>query len=186
MRVMITGRHVTVTPALRRHIESRVKRLERYSGKLDIVQVILAVEKFRHIAEMTLTLNGARILGKAATREMYASVDHALDKILRQVRKRKEKLTDHKVRPVPARSSAPRSRKPLKPPVNTVQPKLQTLTLEGALEAIRQDSAEVLVFLNGDTQRVQVLRRLAQGRFELIDPRPSSPQPSLPPRASPG
>jgi len=91
MRVFITGRHVKVTGALRRYIETRVRRLDRYGLTLRDVQVVVGVEKYRHIAEVILTLNGVVIQGKASTNEMYSSVDLVLEKISAQVRKRKER-----------------------------------------------------------------------------------------------
>lgn len=98
MRIMITGRHIEVTAALRRYIEARIKRLARYGMKLGGVQIVLSVEKYRHTAEIVLALDGAVIQGKTATTEMYASIDQLMDKISRQLVKRKEKLVDHKIR----------------------------------------------------------------------------------------
>ncbi|MDE3117900.1 MAG: ribosome-associated translation inhibitor RaiA, partial [Nitrospirota bacterium] len=78
MQILITGRHVEVTPALRRYIEVRMKRVERFEAKLGDVQVILGVEKYRHTAEVILTLNGVAVQAKASTKEMYASIDEVL------------------------------------------------------------------------------------------------------------
>ena len=50
---------------------------------------MVGVEKYRHAAEMVFRLNGHVIQGKSSTTEMYGSVDQLVDKILRQVRKRK-------------------------------------------------------------------------------------------------
>jgi putative sigma-54 modulation protein len=95
MRVRITGRHVQITPALKRYIETRMRRLERYDSKLGDVAVVLGVEKYRHTAEVILTLNRTMIQAKASTKEMYASIDQLFDKISRQVRKHKKKLIRH-------------------------------------------------------------------------------------------
>ena len=43
MRLMITGRHVAVTPALREYIETRMERLDRYGLKLGTLQILLSV-----------------------------------------------------------------------------------------------------------------------------------------------
>ncbi len=51
MHVRITGRHVVITEALRRYIENRMRRLDRYGVELGEVQVVVVVEKYRHIAE---------------------------------------------------------------------------------------------------------------------------------------
>ncbi len=171
MRVLITGRHMEVSGALRRHIEDRMKRLERYGGKLGDVQVVLDVEKYRHSAELTLDLNGATIQGRASTNEMYASIDQLFDKVSRQVRKRKERLVNHKPRTAPARAKrlAGESReKPVR--INTVRIPLLTLTPAEAIDRLGDASAALCVFQDAASRRVQIARRLDNGRVEVIDP----------------
>ncbi len=173
MRLAITGRHVEITPALRRHIEARVKRLERYGVKLGRAEVVLGVEKYRHTAELIVTLNGAVLQSKASTTEMYASVDRLLDKVARQIRKRKEKLINRKARSATARIPGPGGASvPVLPPVRTVRPPLPMLTLTEALGRLGPD-AGLLVFKDALSARVQVLRRLDSGAVELIDPQPA-------------
>lgn len=175
MRVMITGRHVKITPALRRYIESRMRRLERYGVELGSVQVVVGVEKYRHTAEMILRLNGATIQGRASTNEMYASVDRLLGKIGRQVRKRKEKLINHKPRTGSLRSAPPRTEAEHKSTgIQTVRVSLPTLTIAGALGRLGKATSSLLIFVNEALDRVQVMQRLDHGGVELIDPRPGS------------
>ncbi|HZS12040.1 MAG TPA: ribosome-associated translation inhibitor RaiA [Nitrospirales bacterium] len=104
MRVTIVGRHIAVTPALRRYVASRLKVLERFGAERATAHVILSVEKFRHTAEIVLTHRGNVIQGKVASTEMYGSLDRVADRIRRQLLKRKERLVNHK--PRAARRSA--------------------------------------------------------------------------------
>ena len=175
MRVMITGRHVEITPALRRHIETRMKRLERYGVTLGGVQVVVGVEKYRHTAEVILRLNGATIQGRASTNEMYASIDRLLGKIGRQVRKRKEKLVNHKPRAGSLRPARPRTEAEHKSTgIQTVRVSLPTLTVAGALGRLGKAPSSLLVFVNAALDRLQVMQRLDHGGVELIDPQPAS------------
>ena len=173
MQVLITGRHVDVTAALRRYIESRMKRLERYGAKLGDVQVILGVEKYRHTAEAVLTLNGVTVQAKASTKEMYASIDELLDKVSRQLSKRKQKLTRHK----PARTKRvpvlvpPAERAAYPWDIRTVRVSLDRLSVADAAERLPEQAGAVLVFHNEASDRIQVIRRLESGALELIDPR---------------
>ena len=98
MRVAITGRHITVTPALRRYLEQRAQRLDRYGTRLGSGQFVLSVEKYRHAAEGIVSVNGRIIQGKVATGEMYVSIDRLLEKLERQLVKSKEKLVERKLR----------------------------------------------------------------------------------------
>ncbi|MBA2251553.1 MAG: ribosome-associated translation inhibitor RaiA [Nitrospirales bacterium] len=174
MSLMITGRHVEVTPALRRYVETRFKRLERYALRFGDVQVILSVEKYRHVAEVILPLNGVVIQGKTSTTEMYASIDQLFDKIGRQILKRKEKLTSHKVRPVTA-VVRERTRKTPAPTVKveTVRVMLHDLSMAQAISRLGHEPQAFVVFKDPVIDRVQVLRRSESGAVQLIDPRPS-------------
>lgn len=98
MKVTITGRHTTVTPALRRYLEERSERLKRYGVKLDGCQFVLSVEKYRHAAEGAVTVNGRIVHGKVSTQEMYGSIDRLMEKLERQLLKNKEKLVGQKLR----------------------------------------------------------------------------------------
>jgi putative sigma-54 modulation protein len=173
MRVIITGRHMDVSMALRRHIESRMQRLERYARNLGDVQVIVGVEKYRHTAEVIVRLNGRMIQGKTSTTEMYASVDRLVDKILRQVRKRKEQLVSHKLRHARTKKLPPADEaEPPPAPIRTSRPPLEKLNLEDALLRLDGGEANLVVFVNAASGRVQIVWRLPDGVPELIDPQP--------------
>jgi putative sigma-54 modulation protein len=174
MRLLMTGRHVKVTPALKRYVESRLSRLTRYCAEVGDVQVVLAVEKYRHAAEAKLALNGAAIQAKASTNEMYASIDVVLEKIARQLAKRKEKLVSHKPRPLPGRArSASSGTANSWPRIQTVAVPLPILTADEAVERLSGDPSALVIFLNPAVDRVQVMRRLENGTIEVLDPRPA-------------
>jgi putative sigma-54 modulation protein len=58
----------------------------------------LTVEKLQHRAEATVSLNGTKIHADSVAGDMYAAVDGLIDKLVRRVRKHKEKLTDRNTR----------------------------------------------------------------------------------------
>lgn len=175
IRVMITGRHVEVTPALRSYVESRVRRLDRFHVKIGSVQVILSVEKYRHKAEIVLHMDRTILQGQALTDEMYGSIDRLFDKISAQLRKRKEKKADHKGT---AGRRTPRllqdAGEPTAPPVKTVRRRVDTLNLSQALARLADQPAASVVFQNVETNRIQILQRGPHGQVELLDPVPAS------------
>jgi putative sigma-54 modulation protein len=174
MQVMITGRHVEITPALRRYVESRAKRLGRFGLKLGDMQVILSVEKYRHTAEVVLPLDGVVIQGKTSTTEMYASIDQLFDKVCRQVVKRKEKLANHKPKSQPTPSRAVPRRAPIEPmDIETIRVPLHHLTLLEAKSRLERDPQGLVIFRDASTDRVHVMRRLENGSVQLFDPQPS-------------
>ena len=175
MRVMMTGRHVEVTPALRRYVEGRMSRLDRFQVKISAAQVILSVEKYRHKAEIVLRMDRTVLQSQALTDEMYRSIDRLFDKVSAQIRKRKEKrvrrtgATDRR-----SLRAMPLDGAPVTPSIKTIRRTLETLTIAEALSRLADQPAASFVFLNPETDRVQILQRDPRGRVELVDPLPSS------------
>ncbi len=98
MQYSVTGHHVDVSPALRDYVGQKLEKLERHFDHLTDIHCILTVEKLRHKAEATVHLSGGKLYASAVQEDMYAAIDGLIDKLDRQVRKHKEKLTDHHAR----------------------------------------------------------------------------------------
>ena len=167
----ITGRHLVVTPALRRHIENRFERLERYEVKLSHLEVILGVSKLQHSAEVICTMQGRRIQAKASTREMYATIDELVDRLGVQIRKYKERRADHKE---PTKKSV---RKILRPAlrkeeeeIEVIRPARAVLTLEEAKRRLDPLPGSLVVFTSQSSGKLQILQRVDRDRVALIDP----------------
>lgn len=95
MQLNVSGHHVDVTDSLHNYVSSKFDRLERHFDHMTNVHVILTVEKLRQKAEATLHLSGASIFAESEETDMYAAIDSLTDKLDRQVKKHKEKLTNH-------------------------------------------------------------------------------------------
>jgi putative sigma-54 modulation protein len=106
MQMNLTGHHVDLTPALRDYVKDKFQRLERHFDNVTDAHVILTVEKLRHKAEADLHLGGAHLYADATEGDMYAAIDGLVDKLDRQIKKHKEKLTDHHARDAQKRDSA--------------------------------------------------------------------------------
>lgn len=95
MQLSVTGHHVEITDSLRDYVQEKIERIQRHFDQVTNVHVILSVEKVRHKAEATLHLAGGNIFAEAENDDMYAAIDALADKLDRQVRRHKEKMTDH-------------------------------------------------------------------------------------------
>jgi putative sigma-54 modulation protein len=95
MNINLTGHHVDITEPLRDYVNSKFDRLERHFDHVTDVHVVLGVEKLRHKAEATMHLTGGTVFADSIEEDMYAAIDGLVDKLDRQVKKHKEKLTDH-------------------------------------------------------------------------------------------
>ena len=98
MELNVTGHHVVITPPLRSYVVSKLEKIERHFDLVSDVHCILTVEKLRHKAEATVSVNGGKIYADSTEEDMYAAIDGLVDKLDRQVKKYKEKLADHHAR----------------------------------------------------------------------------------------
>ncbi len=98
MQLSLTGHHIEITPALRDYVDNKLERLERHFDQVTTAHCVLTVEKLRHKAEATINVSGGRIFADAVEEDMYAAIDGLIDKLDRQIKKHKEKLTDHHAR----------------------------------------------------------------------------------------
>ncbi len=95
MQINLTGHHIGITDSLKSYVEQKFRRLERHFENITSIHVILTVEKERQKAEATLHVNRGNLFADAERQDMYAAIDGLIDKLDRQLKKHKEKLTDH-------------------------------------------------------------------------------------------
>ena len=95
MQLSVTGHHVEVSAPLRDYVVSKIEKIEKHFDHVSDVHCILTVEKLRHKAEATVSVNGSTIYADATEEDMYAAIDGLVDKLDRQIKKHKEKLKDH-------------------------------------------------------------------------------------------
>jgi len=96
MQISITGHHLDVTDSLKAYVESKFEKLERHFDHVTDVHVILGVEKLNQKAEATVQISGAKLFAEDHQEDMYAAIDNLVDKLDRQVKKHKEKISNHR------------------------------------------------------------------------------------------
>jgi putative sigma-54 modulation protein len=95
MQININGHHIDLTDSMQEYVNTKFEKLERFFEHINNVQVILRVEKNQQIAEATLHVNNGEIHATADSDNMYAAIDSLVDKLVRQLNKHKEKLSNH-------------------------------------------------------------------------------------------
>ena len=120
MRLLLTGRQVSITPNLRRLVEARLAKLERrFAEALVSVQVVLSREKNRLEAEVVVHARQDHTLKGVGTTDAWGtSLTAAVKKVLQQAetvkgkwQERKRSAVSVRTSPPAARVRAPRSRK---------------------------------------------------------------------------
>ena len=95
MQISISGQQLDVTESLHNHVSDKVEKIVRHFDHVTNTNVVLHVEKTRHIAEATVNTKGAMIHASSTAGDMYSAIDAMAHKLDRQVIKHKEKLTNH-------------------------------------------------------------------------------------------
>ncbi len=171
MEVMITGKQLEITPALKEYVENRAERIKKYTAKATQITFTLKVEKYRHLAEVLLKVKGFILQAEHETDAMYASVDKAMAKIERQLKKHKEKLCDHRLHnetikgeaapPAPWDDSIIKKRK---------QFPIKQMTLEEAVLQMELLGKSFFLFAHHENKQVNVLYKRKDRSLGLIEP----------------
>ncbi|WP_456432010.1 ribosome hibernation-promoting factor, HPF/YfiA family [Thermosulfuriphilus sp.] len=171
MQINVTFRRLDPSQGLKDYAVKRLGKLAKYFGGPTEINVILTTEKFRQIAEVVITGNGLNLNGKEETNDMYSAIDLVVDKMERQLRRHREKVKSHKGRG-PGRSvsevSAPVETEEREVVVERVTAK--PLSLEEAIDQLELMGYQFLVFVNADTETLNVLYRRSDGHYGLIQP----------------
>lgn len=97
MKILISGRHVGVTDTMKEYARAKVEKLLRFFDRATRCRVTMDVDNHDHQVEMVIDVSrGVQLVGKAEAPDMYAACDLAEQKLAQQLRRYKERLTDHR------------------------------------------------------------------------------------------
>lgn len=171
MKIHITGRHMRLTPAIREYVEQKLTKAEKYFDSIISVQVILAVDKRSHEAEIVIHApkQTFRALARAVT--LYAAIDLASDKIDSQLRKHKERI---KNRHKPGESVPEVAEREMDPrPVRfSVVKQVAMIPMTAEEAAAQMDRLGFIFWMYHDKQSddVHVIYRRQDESFGLLQP----------------
>lgn len=171
MNIVLKGRNVEITNALRDYVEKRVGKLEKYIGDVDDAMVTLLVEKERHVVEVTIPLNGIILRGEEETADMYSSIDLVVDKLEKQIEKYKTKIS-RKIKNQGVRDLAVETKELADEPrvVRTKRFAFKPMPVDEAVMQMNLLGHSFFVFTNAETEAVSVIYRRKDGDYGLIEP----------------
>lgn len=174
MNIVVNGRNVEVTPALRSYAEDKISKFERYLSNITEAVVTLSVQKYMHKAEVLIKANGNLIQAEGVTEELYSAIDEVAQKLERQIKKLKGKLHSHRKTEGKARTSASGAGEEAHAETgrSIVRKTLETKPMSPDEAAIQLDigSRDFVVFTNDQSGDVNVIYRRSDGNFGLIEP----------------
>src|SRR3989339_1630538 len=94
MEIMVTFRHIEPTESLQLYAQEKLFKLRKYLDTPIEAHVVLEVEKFRHIADVTLNADGTRIKAAEETGDLYSAIDQVVDKIESQLKRHRSRIRE--------------------------------------------------------------------------------------------
>ena len=172
MNILVNGRHLEVTTALKNYAEEKIRKFEKYSSDISEATVTLSVEKYRHKAEVLLKANGLLIQAESVTGEIYSAIDEVSEKLDRQIKKYKEKLVSYRKGSVKNTGTSPESFS-LHEGTRIIKNKrfeLKPMSPDEASMQMELLDKSFFVFINDISGDINVIYRRQDSNFGLIEP----------------
>lgn len=176
MQLIIKGKNVEVTDWLRKYVEKKMGKLDRYLPTIDEIRVELSVQKTksakdRQVAQVTVRSNSTILRAEERTDDMFASIDAVLNKIYRQIARFKGKRIDRyrgQTESLPVEKAALEVEE--RSIVRTKNFRISPMYEEEAIEQMELLGHDFFVFYNESNQNINVLYRRKDGDYGLINP----------------
>ena len=94
-QIHVTGRDVQVTEAMKNYAMEKVAKIERFTQRIIDVHITMEIQKLEHRVDIVLKVDHVKIKSQAVSTDMYVSVDQAVGKIEKQLRRYKKRIQDH-------------------------------------------------------------------------------------------
>lgn len=193
--IHVTGRDVYVTEAMKSYAIEKVSKIERFSSRIIDVQITMDIQKLDHRVDIVLKVDHIKIKSQASSTDMYASIDKAVEKIERQLRKYKQRIQEHTAKPLNVVDlkvnvlKRPEEEELLDinleieeanhrdlfdrlaphPVVSQETQPLKILTLDEAIMKMELSDDPFLIFRSEETRKLEVIYRREDGNFGVIE-----------------
>ncbi len=174
MQTSVTFKNIDPSDHIKSYVSEKLNRFDKYLYNPAEANVVLSVEKFRHIAEINIVGDRLSINGKEETEDMYSAIDITLDKLEKQIKKNKAKVRDR-------RSGKGKAREGRIPESFTADEDHEKQVIVKNIDYKPMDTDEAvmqmelangnfLVFTNARSGMVNVIYRRKDGNYGLIQP----------------
>jgi putative sigma-54 modulation protein len=193
MKLLIHGRNLEVTPAIRDYTETKLSRaIHHFEGMVKEADVHLSVARNprvpQQIAEVTMFANGTVIRAQERSDNLYASIDLVASKLTRQLNRYRERLHDRHQGPVhrsardeeagaaslPPPGATLTDGKEAELPSRGVRRKyfaMPPMNLDEALHQLELIDHDFYMFRDSESGQIQVVYRRNHGGFGVIQPK---------------
>ena len=176
MEISCTFRHMEPSTELRSYVEEKVYKVKKYFDSPVEAHIILKIEKFRHIADMTLSIDGNKIKAVDESSDMYSSIDQAMDKIEEQLRRlmsrKKEyrleniKGTDLLINGVETQEDQVESEPTI---IRAERVDIKPMDINEAAMQMNMSKRNFFVFSNSKSKSINIIYKRNDGNLGLIE-----------------
>lgn len=176
MDINVTFRHTEPIESLKAYAEEKIAKLDKYLDYPGEAHIVLTVEKFRHQADITLTVNGTRIKAVEETGNMYSAIDQVMDKVEKQLKRHLSKIRDRRTEGVREEELVSEGETEgtsileEEPVIEVEKLEAKPMDPEEAAMQLGFSTQEFLVFRNAKSNEINVLYRRKDGNLGLIEP----------------
>ena len=178
MEITVTGRHLNVTAAIRDYADKKLEQVGIDFPHILSAHFILEVDKYRQIAELVLRCGQhITIEAREVSEDLYASIDGVVDKATRQMRKYKTRIQRHRPRNAKlfhveesVLTHDLQEDEGTTQIVHTEKFAIKPMFVDEAVLQLELAESQFLVFLNAESEKVNVIYRRKKGDFGLIEP----------------
>lgn len=180
MQANITFRGMESTESLKSYVKERIEHIEKYFDRAVEAHAVLSLERYLHHADITIHAGSYLLRGKVKSEDMYKSIDEAVDKIEKQLKRYKDKLKttkrvpredDHQARHAVFEAPEEEGEKWTEGPkiIRSNDFVVKTLSVDEAIMQMDLMNNDFLVFTNDKSGDINVVYRRKDGHFGLIE-----------------
>lgn len=186
MELIVHGRNVEVTDWIQQYVEKKVGKLERFlsqvrDARAELTHSATRSASDRYTAQITIWSNGQILRAEESTSDIFASIDAAVDKLSRQIKRFKGRRYENKRRATATSAVATEIIEEAQEEtteeetsqghiIRRKQFVLQPMNEEEALEQMELLGHDFFVYLNPETNAANIVYRRKDGNYGLLQP----------------
>jgi len=176
MQITITARHFNLTKAIRDSIEDSCEKLSRYFDQIVNIHITLSIENSRNIVDMSLHASKFNLQANAVAMDMYMAINEAIDNMEAQIKKLKDKVTDHQKKRIKDDPKFVYSNlyehnvsEKTKRVVKTKRMVADTMTVNDAIDHLSGIEEDYFFFKNVETDEINIITK-KDNYYKLLEP----------------